>query len=202
MKHYPRFYNRTMLFLVGLICLALAALTLSAAFVPAVAERWQQFGENATTWWANVSKQSVVYGTDFSWMSIALIALGIIVALIAFATLFAQGGGRTSKLADPDRDESGQTIVSPAFLNALVKEKIADNPWIHSVNTRAFEDKRGNPRIRIDLSTFKGAELSEVVAVVREIVADLDTVLGQQIPTYVHIGSSWQTAIASRKRVK
>lgn len=202
MKHYPRWYNRTMLFLMGLICLAVATLTLTAAFLPQVAKRWQQYGDNAASWWADLSKQAVVIGTDFSWLTIALIALGIIAALVAFATLFAQGGGRTSKLADPNADNSGQTVVSPGFLNALVEGKICDKPWVHSINTRAFEDKKGNPRLRIDLSTFKGAHLREVVALVREIVTELDTVLGREIPTYVHIGSSWQTAIASRKRVK
>lgn len=201
MKHYPRKLNRLFLFIVGLVFLAVGVLTAAAAMVPSVQTTWAQQGENFAQRWTEISRSAVVIKTDVSWLTIALIALGVIAVILTLALILSQGGGRTSRLDDPHADEFGSTVAELGFINELLATHAEKSQWIHSVSARSYEHKH-QPQLSISVSTFKGASPREMADLVREMVKDLDVVLGRQIPVHVHIGSNWQSAIASRKRVK
>lgn len=201
MKHYPRKLNRLFLFLVGLVLLAVGVLTAASAIAPQVQQAWAKYGAEFEQRWAALSRSAVVIKTDVSWLTIALVAVGIVAVIMTLAILFSQGGGRTRNLDDPHADEFGATVTELGFINDLLSSHAKDSQWVHSVSARSYEHKN-QPQLSIAVSTFKGAPPREVSDLVRKMVKDLDGVLGRQIPVHVHIGSNWQTAIASRKRVK
>lgn len=201
MKHYPRKLNRLFLFLVGLVLLAVGMLTGAAAIAPQVQQAWAQYGADLEQRWTALARSAVVINTDVSWLTIAVLAVGIAAVIAVLAIMLSQGGGRTRNLDDPHADEFGATVAELGFINDLLASHLQDSQWVHSVNARSYEHKN-QPQLSIAVSTFKGAPPREISDLVRNMVKDLDGILGRQIPIHVHIGSNWQTAIASRKRVK
>ncbi|MDO5722076.1 MAG: hypothetical protein Q4P06_05995 [Actinomycetaceae bacterium] len=201
MKHYPRKLNRFFLTVLGLVLTAVGGFVLAAAISPQVQQLWETQGTWLQTQWARISRSAVVIGTDVSWLTVAVLAVGILAIILLLSLLLAQGGGRTKNLDDPHADEYGNTVAEVGFINDLLSTHASDSPWVHSLSTRSFEH-RGQPQLSISVATFKGAPPEEMAQLVRKMVSDLDNILGRQIPVHVHVGSNWQTAIANRKRVK
>ena len=201
MKNYPRALNRVFTFIVALLLLAAGAGLITAAFLPGVAQQWDHIGSNVEQWWTSVSEQSTVIGQEFSWMTIALIVLGVLAIIVLLAIVLQQGGGRVSNLDDPQADELGQTRVTPAFIEDLVREKVSQNPWVHSVSAKSYQVRKDSV-LALTLLTHKGASPANIAELAEQIVADLDAVLGGKVPVYVHQTTNWQTAMSKRKRVR
>ncbi|MDO5049660.1 MAG: hypothetical protein Q4D87_07240 [Actinomycetaceae bacterium] len=201
MRAYPRALNRVIIFAVALVLLAAGVSLIAAAALPLAAKQWEATGSAIEQWWTSTSRQSVVLGQDFSWMSILLVALGIIATILLLGIVFNQGGGRAHNLRDPYADERGQTRLTTGFLSDLVSQQVAQNRWIHSVSASSYLIRK-QPVIALDFITFKGASPDEVARDAHELVSDLDQILGKQHPVYVHIKTNWQSNVSTRKRVK
>lgn len=173
---------------------------IAAGTLPFAAEQWSEVGGTIESWWTSVSKQSVVIGQDFSWMTIAAIAVGILLIVLLLVMIFAQGGGKVGNIPDPNEDELGRTRVTTNFISDLIRPVAEENEWIHSISTSSYAISK-EPVLCLDVITYKGAPLAQIAEDSRKVVADIDSVLGNENPIYVHIKTNWQSAMTQRKRV-
>ena len=201
MKHYPRAINRLILFLTGILLLSGGGLVVAAATTAPVREQWIRIGGIVEDWWAEVSQRSTVVGQDFSWMTIAVVALAVIIAVVALILIVTQGGGRASQLHDPLENDGGRTLVRTSFITDLVSRHAENHQWIHSISASSYTVGK-RTMICLDVIAYKGASVGDLAEVVREMTDELDTVLGYPVAIYTHIRSGWQTAVTSRQRVK
>lgn len=205
MKHLPRARNRFFLLVGALLLIAAGALLIVTATLAPVRDTVQAGAESTKTWYTGLAEQShVAIGgrQDFSWMTIAWVAILIIVALFALAWIFSQGGGKTKEFDLPgSTGPDGSITPKLSFVNALLADAIGHDRWVASTKTSAWEVK-GKTGVAIDVNVYKGTDPTHIKNVVDQAIARLDSVLGVKIPVRVLISTNLRSRIGSAERVK
>lgn len=204
MKHLPRAWNRILLFLGGLVFLALGVgLVLTAVWKQAL-DVFTQGADAAEKWYTELVERSyVALGgvQEFSWMTIAWVAIAILIALLALGWLFTQGGGKTKQIELPTSEsEEGNIIPKLGFVDALLDDVFADEKWVASTKTSAWQVK-GTTGIAIDVNAYKGADPAYLKEVLDADVARLDSVLGTKVPVRVYLTTNLRARLGSAERV-
>lgn len=205
MRHLPRALNRFLLFLGGLLLtVAGVGLALVAAW-PKAHDYFASAMKTATGWYSGlVDKSYVNVGgiQDFSWMTVAWVALAIIVALLMLAWIFSQGGGKRKEFRVADSDgPDGRTVPQVSFVDDLLADAIENDRWVASTKTSAWGVK-GQPGLAIDVNSYKGADVAHLEELMRKAVAQLDSVMGKTVPVRVHFTSNLRTRFGSADRVE
>ena len=205
MKHLPRYLNRFLLFLGSLILLVLGVAIVVAAVSKPFLD-WLTSGmDSIKSWYSGLVDKSYVAidgVQDYSWMTIAWVAIAIIIALIAVRWIFAQGGGKTKEFQMPgSKSETGDTIPTISFVESLLSSLLEDDKWVSSAKVTAWEVK-GKTGLAVDINAYKGADPSHIKALIDEAIARLDSVLGQKIPVRVRVTTNLRARLGSAERVQ
>ncbi|MGT2462991.1 hypothetical protein [Sinomonas atrocyanea] len=99
MNGTPRALNRVLIFLFGLVLLALGALLVLLAAVPAVASWWHSWAPPAAESAGTVFMGSRVPGTTVSWLWLLLTVAAVVVILLMVWWVAQQGKGRSDLVA-------------------------------------------------------------------------------------------------------
>lgn len=204
MKHLPRALNRFLLFIGGL-ALALVGIVLVVVSVwPQGYKHYAQALGSARKWYTGVVDKSLVNigGVQpYSWMTIAWVAIAIVVALLMLVWIFSQGGGRRKEFRMSDSDSpEGRTVPQVSFVDDLLLDAIEDDRWVASTKTSAWGVK-GQPGLAIDVNSYKGADLEHLEKLMHKAIAQLDSVMGKVVPVRVHFTSNLRTRFGSAERV-
>lgn len=205
MKHLPRALNRFLLFIGSLLLIAAGAGLIAAAVSAPILSMIRSAMTTAEKWYTGLVNQSyVAIGgvQDFSWMTLAWVAIAIILALLALGWIFSQGGGKTKELALPaSSSANGDTIPTISFVNALLDDLIRDDRWVASAKASAWEVK-GKTGLAIDVNTYKGADPRHLKGVIDQAIARLDSVMGEKVPVRVHLTTNLRARLGSADRVE
>lgn len=205
MRHLPRALNRIGLFLGGLILTAAGVGLVLVAAWPKAHQHFAAGMKTATDRYTDlVNKSYVNVGgiQEFSWMTIAWVALAIIVALLMLAWIFSQGGGKRKEFRVMDADgPEGRTVPQVSFVDDLLTDAIEDDKWVASTKTSAW-DVKGEPGLAIDVNSYKGADLAHLETLMRRAIAQLDSVMGKTVPVRIHFTSNLRTRFGSADRVE
>jgi hypothetical protein len=123
------------------------------------------------------------------------IAVGsAVVALLALLWVFSRGRGEQAVAYRADGISIDRHVVED-----LVRDALAGNPDVVHVAAHAYR-LRGALAVKVRIDVRKGSDLTGLVDSVRRHVADLDTVLGTQLPLLVHITSGIRASFAAERR--
>lgn len=205
MKHLPRALNRFLLFVGALIFIAAGVALIAAAVYSPVLDAIKKGAGSFEKWYTDLVDHSyVAIGgvQNFSWMTVAWVAILIILALIALSWIASQGGGKTKEFDLPtSSSDDGDIIPKLGFIDALLDDIFADEKWVASTKSSAWEVK-GTTGVAIDVNTYKGADPAHLKEVLDSAIARLDSVLGTKIPVRVHLTTNLRARLGSADRVE
>lgn len=200
-RRLPRFMNRILLLLSGLICLVLViGLILVRTWQPA-SDYWRTVNGTILRHYSQWYNQLPGIYAGTSWIDLlpALIALLILILLIPWVkqqiTRKAQEvGNETSQMTE------GKTAITPNFVTAVFKQEFDAEKQISSIKVNGWKEKDEN-LLSVRINSLKGAHPGELKTKALTAVTRLDQILGKEVPILVHITSDWKNTFKNMKRV-
>ena len=190
--------NRFLLLVVGLLLLVLGAAAVLLGALPAFASAWRDSAtsvrQDGPTWVTDAAVGSV------SWLTIAVAALAVIVAVLLIVFIVRQGRGHESAVLERRNGATGRTTVDLAVPRTLLSEHLRDHPDVLASRITAY-DVRGVPTLKISVRARRGVSPSAIRDEVVGALHALDAVLGEQVPACLQISGGFRARTASRARV-
>lgn len=210
MRHLPRALNRSLLFLLGLLGIAAGLGMLLVNYKESARQQFAAVTKQIEAGYNDLYDRSLVAIPglpiqNYSWLSIAWVAIIVILVLFLLAWCFAQGGGRVRELnlfgkhADTE-DDHGEIVARLNFVDDLVQDALLDDQWIADVKTTAWSVKK-QPGLSISVVAYKGADLKHLKEMIDQAIARVDSVLGNTVPVAVHLTTNWRSTFQSADRV-
>ena len=203
MNGTPRLLNRILIGILGVKLLAIGALLVLLATVPAVAAWWQ--GWSAGGWaHARAAFESTRFpGRPESWLWIvlAVLLLAVIGAMVAW--LAQQGKGRANLLVAEDDagDVPGDVRIGGGVAEQALRAALADRPDLAGATVTTYEVK-GEPALRIRVQPRQGVAPHTLAAEVSALVEALDAVVGRRTPVLIHLSSGARSRFGRAERVR
>lgn len=198
MSSTHRWLNRTLLAVLGLMLVAIGALTAAAGLVPDVAEAWTSIGATAVSGLPALLA-SAPLTADTSWWTIAALALVVVCAALLIGWIVSQGGGRTSTVGR-QASAMGDTTVETSLVADALRTALEENGQILAVAVSSWRVRR-QTGLRVRVQPRRGASPDAVVAAANEAIAGLDTLLGDRIPVLVSVHTGARTRFTRTRRV-
>ena len=198
MSSTHRWLNRTLLAVLGLMLVAVGALTAAAGLVPDVAEAWTSIGATAVNGLPALLA-SAPLTADTSWWTIAALALVVVCAALLIGWIASQGGGRTSTVGR-QVSAMGNTTVETSLVADALRTALEENGQILAVAVSSWRVRR-QTGLRVRVQPRRGASPGAVVAAANEAIAGLDTLLGERIPVLVSVQTGARTRFTRTRRV-
>lgn len=203
MNSTPTLLNRILIAVLGLMLLAVGALLMLLAAVPAVASWWHAWSAGA---WSRVNEAfnaTRFPGRTESWLWI-LVALALLVLIgLMVAWVAQQGKGRANLLAmeyDPG-DVPGDVRIGGGVAEQALKHALANRPDLAGATVATY-DVKGTPALKVRLLPRQGVAPHLLADEVTTLVAALETVVGKNIPVLIHIGAGARTRFSRAERVR
>lgn len=202
MKHTPRFFNRLMLFLYGIVGLAIGAGLITITVWETAATWWNTHAQIALDKYSQATNVTrTIFAPSISWLTIAWAALALLIIILMLAWIFHQGGGSTRRIKTEESvTTKGLTVASLKFAEAVVIDTIGDNRWIASIKASGWKVK-GQNALALKVVTQKGACPKHLKEVLDQAIKRLDATLGKEVPVYIHLTTGWKTTFGSPGRV-
>lgn len=203
MNSTPTLLNRILVAVLGLMLLAVGALLMLLAAVPAVASWWHSWSAGV---WSGVNQAfnaTRFPGRTESWLWI-LVALALVVLIgLMVAWVAQQGKGRTNLLAmeyDPG-DVPGDVRIGGGVAEQALKQALANRPDLAGATITTY-DVKGTPALKVRLLPRQGVAPHLLADEVYGLVSALETVVGKNIPVLIHIGAGARTRFSRAERVR
>lgn len=203
MNSTPRILNRVLIGLLGLSLLALGALLLSLAMVPAVGRWWQ--GWSSGMWDAALQafERTRFPGRSESWLWMIVAAVLALVIALVIAWVAQQGKGRADLLVSPrdDGDVPGTIRIAGGVAEQAIKDALAGRSDLAGSSVATYSIK-GRPALRIRLQPRQGVAPHLLAAEVAELVQALEKLVGQPLPVLIHVSAGARTRLSRAERVR
>ena len=197
MRHLPRVLNRFLLFLLGLILIAIGTAVALLPILPNFRKMWTKYAGIAWDWY-QVNADQYRINEQVSWLQVAWLAIAALIIIFMLVWIFKQGGGRTDEVASLQSEStSGHVTAEVNFVNEVLQTTLDDDRFISSISTSAWRVKR-EPGIRVKVIAAKGADVGEVHDSVSAAVKRMDSVFGKTVPVLVHVTSGWMQKTPAR----
>lgn len=206
MKKLPRALNRILLFVFGLLFLAIGAALVGVATYKPLRELALKYRSRLDSEYASLARQATfkVSGQQFSWVQVGLIAVAIIVTLLLITWIFSQGGGKIRSLAlnaaGKDSEKEGEITAELGLIRDIIEDAVSDSRWISSLKVASWDVKK-HPGLLLSAAVYKGANPREVKTDLDQAIARLDQVLGINLPILVRLTTNWRSNLGSADRV-
>ncbi|AOZ73344.1 hypothetical protein BK816_08735 [Boudabousia tangfeifanii] len=205
MRHYPRFWNRLVAGLSGLLLVALGVVLFAVQVVPIVADWWNQYAPEVFNELRKVLADTKIPDYNTSWITWIVLAVGLLVFVLALVTIFAQSGGRTYEAlrVKGDKENPGDINLTTKFTSQFVRDQLEEINTITGVNVSTWKVK-GNNSLYLRVKLAPGVDPTEVKAPIDALVTKLDGMLGHTMPVLVHVspGSAITQTVSNAPRVK
>jgi hypothetical protein len=199
----PRLLNRILIGILGAKLLAIGALLVLLATVPAVASWWR--GWSAGAWG---SARALFDSTRFpgqpeSWLWTVLAVLLLVVIGVMVAWLAQQGKGRANLLVAEDDAAvvPGDVRIGGGVAEQALRAALADRPDLAGATVATYEF-RGEPALRIRVQPRQGVAPHILAAEVSALVEALDAVIGRRTPVLIHLSSGARSRFSRAERVR
>ncbi|MFJ5956067.1 hypothetical protein ACIQC5_08905 [Paenarthrobacter sp. NPDC092416] len=203
MNGTPRALNRVLLFIIGVKLLAIGALVLLLATVPAVASWWHSWSAGV---WANAEnafRQTRFPGREESWLWIVAGIVLVLVIIGMVAWLSQQGKGRANLLVagDDDGDVDGEVQIGGGVAEQALRAALAERSDLASSSVATYE-VNGQPGLRVRIQPRQGVAPHTLAADVSKLVEALDLVIGKKTPVLVHMVAGTRAKFTKAERVR
>ena len=202
MNDTNRALNRAILLLVGIVFVALGASAVIVTAWPPAAEYWTRAGDAAGAWVDQAVEATMIGTTTLSWLAIAALALivTLVVVLIVTAVRII-GGGRSHTVFRSGAQENplGRVIVEEGFVSDALTHSLEQRDEILFSNVTA-NDVRRQPVLHVSVTPRQNTSPRDVVEDVDQLVTNLATMTGGDVPTFISIHSGLRARLADDQR--
>jgi hypothetical protein len=189
--------NRLFILVVGLLLIVAGAAAVLLAAIPAVTTQWRStakdLASNPMPWVADptVGKASLLVA------GMAVVALVLILLLLAF--IAKQGHGRAAAAIER-HDGSMSTRIDLAVPRALLEQHLEQRDELVGLRISAYE-VRGTPMLKITARCRRGVSPAAVADLIGRAVADLEQIIGTDVPAFVQLTGGFRAGSVSRPQV-
>jgi hypothetical protein len=198
MNKTNRVANRIVVLLVGLGLLALGAATIAAASWNPARDVWSSAGGDAQSWLEQAAAATRVGATTVSWLAVGILA-AIVVALaliiVAIVRIVSQRRTKTVLRTSGADNPLGRIAVTESFASDAIKNSLAGRDEILSAQVTA-NDVRRRPVMHVSVTPRQNTSPRELAEHIDELVRNLATLTGQDLPTYISIHTGLRARIA------
>ncbi|MGG7507833.1 hypothetical protein [Plantibacter sp. YIM 135249] len=205
MNSTNRGLNRLLLFIVGLVLVALGAAALAVVTVPFVADWWRDDRAavlDTIAGWFSWNPFSAVPGvvgdvdpTPMVAPVVGVVLLALVAALLV-AFVLRQGRGRTN-LVHRAPAEHGEVVLEADVVARALGDALADTAAFSAVRVSAWEAGRERA-LKVALTCRRGVSPRTAVETVGAAVESLDALLGVELPVLVELGGGFRAAAPHR----
>lgn len=199
MNHVNRGLNRTILFIVGLLLLAIGGLAATAALLQPVGDAWTRSGESVILWAQNVQDVTAVAASSaVTWADIAFVivcAALIVVCVTIMVNMLTRRRRDRVRIAVRE-DELGRIVISDSFAADALQQSLAQRPEIVSSKISGNRH-RGHEVLHVSVTPRSGVSPREVADTVTTLANNLATLTGSANLVYVSIHAGLRSRIAA-----
>ncbi|MBQ1444767.1 MAG: hypothetical protein IIZ13_13070 [Renibacterium sp.] len=194
--------NRTIIFLIAVILIAVGAATALTGIWPTAKQAWAEWTGQAGTFVADqlAATRVQAFGLELSWLWAALLAVMLLLVILLVSWISSQGGGRTAIL-DRDKSAEGEVVLHNDIAGNALKEALSQDPRILSTAVSTWKLRR-EPGLKVSVQARKGASPRELADSVENLVAGLDSLIGKRMPLLISINTGVRTGWSHQHRVQ
>jgi hypothetical protein len=201
MNSTNRGLNRVILFLVGLVLLAVGAAAATAVLWPAFGQAWTTTVQGAIGWMQGLVTATTIGGTTVSWLVVGILALFVLLIVLAIVVLAHLGGrrSRTVLRATGSQSPLGPITVQESFASDAIKASLADHEEILSTSVSANQVK-GQPVLHVSVTPRQNTSPRAVAELLQRLTANLAVLSGQDTPIFISIHTGLRARLAADAR--
>lgn len=203
MNNTPRTLNRILIGLLGVKLLAIGALLILLAAVPAAATWWQGWSAGVWADMRGLFERTRFPGGQDSWLWLVLAVLLVLVIALMVAWVAQQGKGRTGLLVveeDPG-EVPGHIRIGSGVAEQALRASLAGRPDLAGTSVATYEI-RGEPALKIRVQPRPGVAPHILAAEVSALVEALDAVIGKRTPVLIQVRSGARSRLGRAERVR
>lgn len=197
MNNTNRALNRIVLFLIGLVFLALGAVVVTATAWPTAGEIWTSAGESADGWLAQAGEATRIAGSSVTWVGIAAVAAIVIVIVLLILALTSVSGRRSKTVlrSSGAQNPLGRVTVTESFVSDAIKNSLDADDDLLATSVTA-NTIRKVPVLHVSVTPRQNTSPRQVVERVDQLVTNLVTLTGQETSTYISVHSGLRAKLA------
>ncbi len=199
MNNTNRGVNRTVLLIVGLLLTAGGAATIVARTWPEAGKAWSAAFTTSIETLQRLDADSSVPGlAQATWLGIGIAAVLIAIVVVAVVVLTRLGGGSGGGIltSDSGREMRNAIIIEQGFASDALTQTLERREEILSARVRARR-VRGTDVMHVTVTPRKNTSPAEVATTVGALIANLETLVGRDLPALVSIKSGIRSRLAS-----
>ncbi|RKW69563.1 hypothetical protein [Galactobacter caseinivorans] len=203
MNRTPRGLNRTILAILGVLCVLFGAHLILVSVLPAYASAVAAPLASINTWVTETWGATSTGGGGWVWLALAVPA--VLIVVFAVVWMLSQGRGRVtlySREAVPEGQARGVVEITGSVPTALLKRALADRGDILSVSMSVWDQQADAAGLRVRIQPRPGAEPLRLVQDMDRWVQELDERVGLQGPVLVELVSGTRARFARTERVR
>jgi hypothetical protein len=196
-----RALNRSVIFVTGLVLLAVAILLGLLATQVTLQDAWasatDRIGTTADGW-----LQATPLGdTQNSWIWIVVLALLLAVVALLFSFILRQGRGHSGHLISEHTTAGGTTQVDSAVAEQALQDALGERPEFLSTRVSTYRVAR-DAVLKISVTCRRGTSPTDVVRIVEQALLALDELLGLRIPALLQISGGFRVRTSRTTRIR
>lgn len=194
--------NRTVIFLIAVVLIAIGAATALTGLWPTAKQYWLDWTAQAGTYIAEKLEATRIqaFGLELSWIWLVVLAVMLLLFFLLFSWIGSQGGGRTGVL-DREKSAEGNVTMHNDIAGSALKDALADDPRILSASVSTWKVRRESG-LKISVQARKGASPREMANAVENLVNGLDSLVGKRLPLLISINTGVRTGWSHQHRVQ
>lgn len=199
MNHVNRGFNRTILFIAGLLLVAAGALAALAALLPSIGDAWTRNGEAAIAAAQDLhGATTVTPDAAVTWLDVGVVvACALVAVLCVIAIVRMLTGRRRDRVRIAVReDDLGRIVISDTFAADALQQSLAQRPEI--VSSKISGGRYGGSEVlHVSVTPRSGVSPREVADTVTGLANNLARLTGSTNPVYVSIHAGLRSRIAA-----
>ncbi|TFD59814.1 hypothetical protein E3T39_08960 [Cryobacterium suzukii] len=200
MNNTNRALNRSVIFVTGLVLLAVSALLGLLATQATLRDAWASVTDTAggtVTGWL----QSTPLGdTQNSWIWFVALALLLAIVGLLLSFILRQGRGHSGYLISEHTTDWGTTQVDSAVAEQALQNALSERPEFLSTRVSTYRVAR-DAVLKVSVTCRRGTSPTDVVRIVEQAVLALDELLGLRIPALVQISGGFRVRTSRTTRI-
>ncbi|MFE1664490.1 hypothetical protein [Microbacterium sp. P02] len=194
--------NRILLFVIGLIILAIGAALITVTVWPAAVDVWTGAGEAGQSWLEQAASATAMGAAAVSGLALGVLALIILLIVMLIVAVVRSVAGRRSKTvlrSSGSENPIGRVTVNESFASDAITHSLSGREDILVTHVTA-NDIRRQPVMHVSVTPRQNTSPREVVADIDHLVTNLATLTGSDVPTYISIHSGLRAKLAHDQR--
>lgn len=215
MNTTPRFLNRLVLAVVGLLLLTAGTAGLAVLLLPAVAAWWGSTAPRIGGGIERLRRDTTFGGQSDTWLWLALASALLFLIVLLALWIAAQGRGRTGVFASVDGrpgghsdgrgtdggGTAGSVVITAEAVEQALRTALLERTDLAGASVSTWEI-RGVPGLQVRVFPRKGVAPYTTAAEVSRLVEALDAVTGYRTPVLISIRSGARVRFTRADRVR